>query len=207
MKKGSSTIVFVPLLGVLALGAACAPSSTGTGQQAATQTPMVAETKRESVSAEVVAIDQQNRILTLQRPDGTKREVQVDERVKRFDEINVGDTITAEYYESAAVSLRKQAPGEPSVTAAAPTVEVAPAGERPAGVVADTVVITARVEDIDVGNREVTLTGPEGNTLTMRVDESVKNLDQVKKGDQVVVTYTQAIAVGVSSGGGEGTLR
>lgn len=200
MTNESSLITLFALLGLLAL-TGCAPSKTGSGQQASAETPMIAETARETVSAEVVAIDKEDRILTLKGQDGLQRDVQVDERVKRFDEIKVGDTITAEYYESTAVSLRKQAPGEPSVTSTTPTVEVAPLGESPAGVVADTVVVTARVEDVDVRSREVTLRGPQGNTLTLRVDDSVKNLEQVKKGDQVVVTYTQAIAVGVTPRG------
>jgi hypothetical protein len=41
----------------------------------------------------------------------------------------------------------------------------------------------------------VTLKGPEGNEVTIHVDKRVKNLPQVKKGDQVVVDYLESVAV------------
>ena len=49
--------------------------------------------------------------------------------------------------------------------------------------------ITATVEALDLANRMVTLRGPQGNVVSLRVDESVKNLPQVKVGDQVVANY------------------
>ena len=54
--------------------------------------------------------------------------------------------------------------------------------------------VTATVESIDVANREVTLKGPEGNLVTLNVGEKVQRLNEVKKGDQVIVEYYIGIA-------------
>jgi len=59
----------------------------------------------------------------------------------------------------------------------------------------DAVSITATVEKVDLKQRLVTLKGPEGNEVTIHVDKRVKNLPQVKKGDELVVDYLQSVAV------------
>ncbi|MGB5443154.1 MAG: hypothetical protein WBN57_11125 [Gammaproteobacteria bacterium] len=41
----------------------------------------------------------------------------------------------------------------------------------------------------------ITLQGPEGSTLTTRVDESAKRFHDVNRGDQVVVRITRAFAI------------
>jgi hypothetical protein len=63
------------------------------------------------------------------------------------------------------------------------------------------VTVTATVEALDLANRMVTLRGPEGNTITFRVDETVKNLPQVEVGDEVVVRYYQSVAVRMAKPG------
>lgn len=56
-----------------------------------------------------------------------------------------------------------------------------------------TVQITAAVTDIDVEKRLVTLKDSEGREQTIEVGPEVRNLAQVKRGDQVVVTYYESI--------------
>src|SRR5262245_14681716 len=63
------------------------------------------------------------------------------------------------------------------------------------------VTMTATVVAIDHKKRMVTLRGPEGNTETIHVDESVRNLPQVKKGDEVAVTYYESRAIQVKKPG------
>jgi len=67
--------------------------------------------------------------------------------------------------------------------------EIAAAGEGEA------VALTATVEKIDLKKRLVTLKGPEGNEVTVHAGPQVKNLAQVKKGDEVVVSYFESVAV------------
>ena len=55
--------------------------------------------------------------------------------------------------------------------------------------------MTATVEDVDLANRMVTLKGPKGGMVTTEVDTKVKNLDQVKVGDELKVKYYLAVLV------------
>lgn len=66
----------------------------------------------------------------------------------------------------------------------------------PAGAVARQVTVTATVEDISPKKTYVTLKGPEGKTVDVRVRDP-KNLENVKVGDQVIITYTEGLAISV----------
>ena len=55
----------------------------------------------------------------------------------------------------------------------------------------------ATVEALDQKTRTITLRGPHGDTSSFKVDDRVKNLDQVKVGDQVVVDYYESLAIQV----------
>ncbi|RPH50288.1 MAG: hypothetical protein EHM91_02190 [Planctomycetota bacterium] len=56
---------------------------------------------------------------------------------------------------------------------------------------------SATVEAIDHKKRMITLRGPQGDKITFRVDDQVKNLPQVKVGDKIVVDYLETIAIQV----------
>jgi hypothetical protein len=58
------------------------------------------------------------------------------------------------------------------------------------------VTVTGTIEAIDAKKKRVTLKGPEGKTQEIKVKDP-KNLKNVKVGDQVVLTYTEALAVSV----------
>jgi hypothetical protein len=68
---------------------------------------------------------------------------------------------------------------------------------KPSGLKARTVKVVATVEAIDLDKRTVTLKGPQGNIFELKVQERVKNLSQVKVGDQVNVRYHEAVAIKV----------
>jgi hypothetical protein len=59
----------------------------------------------------------------------------------------------------------------------------------------------AKVQAIDLANRQATLVGPQGNVFTVHVSDAVHNLDQVKAGDTVVVTYYASVVLVLSSPG------
>ncbi len=54
---------------------------------------------------------------------------------------------------------------------------------------------TATVESIDLDKRKVTLLLDDGKKKTYRVDKRVKNLDQVKPGDHLNMSYTEELVV------------
>ena len=54
---------------------------------------------------------------------------------------------------------------------------------------------SATVEAIDQKSRMITLRGPQGDRITFKVDDQVKNLSKVKVGDKVVVDYLETLAI------------
>ena len=88
---------------------------------------------------------------------------------------------------------------------APPLLSVATATETQVGpgVLTESSVVTtaATVEAIDQTTRMVTLRAPDGRLHTMRIDPSVRNLRQVRKGDEVVATFYESIALQVKKPG------
>lgn len=55
--------------------------------------------------------------------------------------------------------------------------------------------IKATVEAIDLDTRVITLKGPKGRLITLRVEERVRNLPQVQVGDEIVVRYHESVGL------------
>jgi len=61
--------------------------------------------------------------------------------------------------------------------------------------------LTAEVQAVDAANRTVTLKGPRGKIVTLPVGPEVKNFDQIKTGDLVVVRYYEQLTLELKKGG------
>ncbi len=55
--------------------------------------------------------------------------------------------------------------------------------------------VSATVEKVDLGSRKVTLLFENGKKKTYKVDKSVQNLDQVKVGDKLKISYTEELVI------------
>ena len=75
------------------------------------------------------------------------------------------------------------------------------ATDKPAMGAASLITLNATVAAINQETREVTLKGEDGKETTLTVGEEVKNLPQVKVGDQVNVAYYESVDVEVLSAG------
>lgn len=71
------------------------------------------------------------------------------------------------------------------------------------GTITETRTIVATVEAVDAARRQVTLKGPKGKVVALTVGPDVRNLEQVKVGDQVVVRYVEALSLTLKKGGKE----
>jgi Cu/Ag efflux protein CusF len=60
---------------------------------------------------------------------------------------------------------------------------------------------TATVEQVDLEHRKVTLLLENGKKKTFKVDKSVQNLDQIKVGDHLKMSYTEEILIMVGKTG------
>jgi len=170
------------------------PEAVG-GTVVASEPGKAAIVRAAEISAQVVAIDKATRTVTLKGPKGNVVDIVASADVKNFDQIKVGDFVVARYAQALTLELRKTKvkAGEPIVTEGAAR---AKPGERPAVAGAREVTAIADVIGVDAKKSTITLKGPRGNVVTL----DVKNPDQfkvVKKGDQVEVTYTEALALSV----------
>jgi len=160
----------------------------------ATGQPKVLKENMKTVTATVESIDLATRAVTLKGPDGKVMGLKVSEEVKNLPQVKVGDKVTVTYYESIAAQIIK--PGTGPASAAQQAVATAKPGEKPAGAMVQQVTVIATVESIDKTTQHVTLKGPEGKTVEVKV-KNPKNLEGVKVGDEVAITYTEAMAISV----------
>ena len=151
--------------------------------------------ERVTETGTVEAIDHKARVLTLKDKTGEMVTVDIPATVQRFEEIKVGDKVKATYYDNVVVRLKK--PGEPPVNTADAALTRSP-GDKPGGTLGAQRTMTAKIEAIDEKVPSITFTGPNGWKYSRRVmDKNV--LKQVKVGDQVDFTWTEAIQLTVES--------
>jgi hypothetical protein len=147
------------------------------------------------LSAQVISINKATRTLTLKGERGNVVEIVAGDEVRNFDQIQVGDSVVARYLEALTLELKKTkvAAGEPTVSE---ELGRAKPGERPAVAGQRTITAITDVVAVDPAASTISLKGPQGNVVTL----DVQNPDQfkvVKVGDQVEVTYTEALALSV----------
>ena len=147
------------------------------------------------LTAEVVAIDRVDRTLALLDPNGDVVAVEVGHAARNFDQIEIGDQVKVEYYESVALYVGKQ--GQKPEDDAGLVVARSKKGEKPGVVVAEAVDVSATITAINKKKRKITLKGPDGKKFKTKVDKSVKALDTLKVGDSIHARYTEAIAISV----------
>jgi len=149
-----------------------------------------------TVTSTVEAVDLEKRIVTLKGENGEVIELAVSKEVRNLPQLKKGDRVVVTYHEAIAADVYKAGtempPGKNAVGA-----ERAKPGEKPGGAVAEVTSVTATIEAIDKPNSRVTLKGPEGNKVSVKIRDP-KKLDVVSVGDQVQITYTRALAISVT---------
>jgi hypothetical protein len=148
-----------------------------------------------TITATIDAIEWASRTVTLKTADGKLIPIKVPAGVKRFDAMKVGDAITARYYDN--IVLRVKAPDEKDVNtlgdALTPT-----GGMRPGATAATQRTITAKITAIDPAVPSITLEGPSNWKYSSRVADKAA-LKQVKVGDRLDITWTEAVMVTVDA--------
>jgi len=86
---------------------------------------------------------------------------------------------------------------------AADTTRAVAASAPGKAVIAASRTVVATVEAIDAAKREVTLKGPKGNLVPVTAGPEVRNFDQIKVGDSVVVKYAEALSLTLKKDGKE----
>src|SRR5262245_215648 len=179
------SFAFVAVFAAMSVVASAGARTQGQGDKAVTKQNKVTAT------ATIKAIDPKTRSITLRAENGDEDTFTVGPEVTRFDQLKVGDTIKATYYESLVFQLRK--PG-----AAAATSGAVAAGGRlrdvPGGAIGTQETTTVTVKAVDMNVPSITVVAADGRTLTRKIADK-KNLEGVSPGDKIDITYTQAVVV------------
>jgi hypothetical protein len=170
------------------------PGATG-GTVVASEPGRAVMAREAKLSAQVVGLDKATRTVTLKGPKGNVVDIVAGDEVKNFDQIKLGDFVVARYMQALSLELRKTKAGVRETTEREMAARAQP-GERPAGVVGRQVTALADVIDVNPKNKTITLKGPKGNVVTLDVHNQ-DHFKVVKKGDQVEVVYTEALALSV----------
>lgn len=184
----------IPAL-ALVLGLMFAAGASLAGESAeAEDKPSFSASRTITMEAEVSAIDHATRAVTLSGANGETVSFTVGEEARNLGQVQVGDQVIAEIYQNVDVSVHANPEGrEPGVSASMEAARTE-LGAMPGGAVADTVVLTAVVEAIDLERNTFTLRGPEGGVQEFEA-QNPENLRRAAVGDLVVIEITQALGV------------
>jgi len=149
------------------------------------------------IQATVTAIDKAKRTVTVKGPQGKTRTLTAGPEARNFDQVKVGDTVTLTYVEAVTLSLEKAEGAKPGITVS-DEVKRAEPGAKPGGVMSSQTTIVGTVTAIDAATRLITVRGPGGNEVDIKVEDPAK-LKNVKIGDLVKATYTEALAISVTT--------
>jgi hypothetical protein len=153
----------------------------------------------QKMTAKVEAVDQAKRTITVRAANGQSTTVDVSTDVKNLAQVKVGDNVVVRYYEGLAAEVAKKGQGSPVGKIKQGVVGgTAPAGDKPAAAIGNMVQTTVVIEAVDKVANKVTFKGPSGTrTVAVQRPEGKKFIAGLNKGDEVDITYTEALAVSV----------
>jgi hypothetical protein len=200
MKVGTTTIALA--ISAILIGAAppAARAQTATSE-VATAPGKLGLSETVKMTATVVSIDMGSRDLLLIDSQGKMHKVNVSDQARNLDQVKVGDKVTAEYTEAISLQLKKRGTADGPPASAETAMIRSPKGTKPGGAVGRKVSAIATIVAVNPTKQFVTLRGPLGNEYDLQVLDPAQ-LKAIKKGDEVEVVYTEALAISVQSAPG-----
>jgi Cu/Ag efflux protein CusF len=194
MKHPTTIAVIASLLVALGMTANAQKSSGDTAVMKESSPGKATVAQAHTIVATVEAVDAAQRQITLKGPKGKVVPLTVGPDVRNLEQVKVGDRVAVRYLEALTLTLKKDGKALPSSTKASDAAR-AKEGERPGGVVAEQVTVTADVTAVDTKTGIVTLKGPK-QVVDLHVADP-EQLKLIKVGDQIEAVYTQALALSV----------
>ena len=148
-----------------------------------------------SMAGTVATLVKETREITLKGADGELVTMVASDAVKRFDEIEIGDVMTFEYYTYMKAEFRQPTAEE----LAEPITLIAEGGKAPEGMdpgaaVGALVKAIVTIEILNRPNMLATVRGPGGNYLSIQMEDEAL-IQRLNIGQKVILTYAEAIAV------------
>jgi hypothetical protein len=153
------------------------------------------QSKPVTATATIEAIDKANRVVTLKGAGGNSVDVTAPDQMEGFDSLRAGDEVTATYYDSIVVNVRKPGDTSPASTGEAST-SIRRKQLTPGSETRRERTFTVTIEAVDPKAPSVRVKGPQGRVLTMAVSDP-KQLQNLKPGDTVDLTYYESLLVRV----------
>ncbi len=149
-------------------------------------------------SATVEKLDLPTRLLTLKRENGEVVTVEVDPAVQNLPQVKVGDRVLVRYKEAIGASINATAAGQPVTVDLA--IDHAKPGEVPRAQASSTTNIPVTITAVDTKSNHVSFSRAEDGlvrAITVESPQAKEFIKQLKPGDTVVITYTEALAISV----------
>jgi hypothetical protein len=180
-----------PRLTVVWLGLLAALAATSASAQESVQ---ISETQE--ISATIIAVDQELRLITLRGPQGNLTAIEAGPEVRNLAQIEVGDTLRVVYEQLYIATLTGAEVASPVTDVAVGAVR-AEAGEMPGGAVGTMSTIMVTIESIGPEGRSATFRGPDGRleAIDVQTEEGREFSRGLNTGDVVQLTFAEALAI------------
>lgn len=177
------------------------PTPAPAAAPAAAATPRTGQaqvTNEFFASAQVMAIDAAQRLITLRREDGEFLQIKAGEEVRNFAQIAVGDKLRVKYAESLRATLLPAGAGAQAAEGVLAAGR-AEAGAKPAGALGYAITVRVKIESIDRERDLVVFSMESGELVTHRIatPEGRKFVSGLKVGDAVQLDYSEGLALSI----------
>lgn len=143
--------------------------------------------------ATVTAVDLKTRMVKLRSLEGRNFTIHVGKEAVNLPQLRKGDRVEVTYGQ--ALEVRMAEPGEIRNETETLIGQAKP-GSKPGMIGGSETTITATILDIDKAKEMATLKMADGVVTTVKV-QNPANLDKVKVGDTIVISYLEAIEISV----------
>ncbi|MTJ93543.1 MAG: hypothetical protein F8N36_11860 [Desulfovibrio sp.] len=184
----------VLVIGLLALSMfACAKTPPPPAPD--TTTPLTWQSSElKTTVATVTAVNLKTRKVTLRSPEGRAFTIHVGKDVVNLRQVKKGDVITVTFSRELEVFLAE--PGE-QINEQTVVVATAKPGSKPRGVGVTQTIVTAKIYAVDKANQLVKMEFIDGTDVVVKA-QNPANLDKVKAGDTIAISYIEAVDIAVN---------
>jgi len=180
----TALVLALPLPGLFAAEAAPTKSTYIPGREVV-----------KTMYATIQAINLETREVTLKGQQGNVFTLVADPEIKRLNEFAVGDDIVLDYSISMAAEIRTPTPEELAKPYNVVEDTTRASGTQSPGVEGYKIIeAVVTVEGLDRQTQSVTIKGPKGNYLAIKVKD-VSTLDKLRLGDVALVVYSESFAL------------
>ena len=192
LSKHNLTILVILTLSGLLVGCGQTEEPDQTAETQGVKTS-VERSSEVTLSAVVEAVDYDARTFSLKDEKGNTQSFQVRNSEVPLQDLEMGDNVTMTIYEEELAFVTEPGAELPS------DAELTAVGTTEGNIIVTNVKqMTSTVLAIDVENRMATLEAEGIPEFTVPIQDDVRNLENVKEGDQVVSIITQVVSVTIN---------